>query len=85
MRLTDFEVIQHTRKTDRPGVFANGFGLEEMRAGDVTYIVVNNSTGLYYQFCTREPFGVWVDPDSEDWVRDKEQTAVAYDWFEKMQ
>jgi len=56
-----------------------------MRAGDVTYIVVNDDTGLAFKHCTREPNGVWVDDQTvENWV-EPEQTAVPYDWFENMQ
>jgi hypothetical protein len=77
-----FDVLRYVRKTDRPGVFRNGVGWEEMRAGDVTYIVTNGE--LSYKICTREPYGAWVPPSAEGWVSDKEQTAVVYDWFENM-
>jgi hypothetical protein len=82
--MTTFDVVRYVRKTDKPGVFQNGIGLEEMRAGDVTYIVTNGE--LSYRHCTREPGGVWVaDNDPAHWLSDKEQTAVPYDWFEDMQ
>ena len=78
-------VVRYERTTDKPGVFRGGIGWEEMRAGDVTYIVVNDDTGLAFKHCTREPNGVWVDDQTvENWV-EPEQTAVPYDWFENMQ
>jgi hypothetical protein len=82
-----FDVLRYVRKTDRPGVFRNGVGWEEMRAGDVTYIVTYGD--LSYKYCTRLPAGVWIAPqdvqEGPDWFSDKERTAVPYDWFEDMQ
>jgi hypothetical protein len=85
-----FKVIRHERKTDKPGVFNNGIGLEEMRAGEVTYIIAHKETGLFFKYCTRFPAEVWIDPNQDvqegpNWFSDKERTAVAYDWFEDMQ
>jgi hypothetical protein len=83
-----FDVVRHVRGTDRPGEFGGGFGHEEMRTGDVTYLVVHKETGLAFKHCTREPNGVWADPNQPieppNWVH-AEETAVAYDWFENMQ
>lgn len=82
------DAIQYTRTTDKPGVFRNGIGWQEMRAGDVTYIIKDRETGLFFKNCTREPYDVWINPEQEIggpmWVRDPEQTAVAYDWFERI-
>jgi hypothetical protein len=83
-----FDVLRYVRKTDKAGVFQNGIGLEEMRAGDVTYIVTYGD--LSYKYCTRFPTEVWIDTNQDVqegplWVSDKERTAVPYDWFEDMQ
>jgi hypothetical protein len=83
------ETLRYKRKTDKPGVFCNGIGWEEMRAGDKTYLIYRHDTEQFYRVATREPRDVWVGPkqinDAGMWVDDEEQTAVVYDWFENMQ
>ena len=78
-----FEMIEYTRTTDMPGSHRGGYGYQPMKAGDLTYIVTYGD--LSYRVCTREPRGIWVNPnqdvvEGEWWVKDKEQTAAFYDF-----